>query len=129
MGIWYFADRTVKYTWTSLWNSGTTRAIDLKYSPKRENLLGTIREEVEGEFNQEEMDNHDFSTLDKLCITRWTIRATCFQKIIDNYSLLLSLWDECLLEKLDAETSARIKGCKSQMKSFRFFISGKSFMD
>ena len=45
MVIWYFADRkiktikiknkkqTVKYTWTPLRNSGTTRAFDLKFSP------------------------------------------------------------------------------------------------
>ena len=33
MGIWYFADRSVKYTWTPFRNSGTTIAFDLKFSP------------------------------------------------------------------------------------------------
>ena len=38
------------------------------------------------------------SALEKLCPTRWTVRASCFQKMIDNYCLLLRLWDECLKE-------------------------------
>ena len=80
----------------------------VKFSLKRDNLLETIRKQVDGKF-------------DKLWITRWTIDATCFQKIIKNYLLLFSLWEESLLEKLDDETSARIKGCKSQMESFNFF--------
>lgn len=81
----------------------------VKFSLKRENLLETIRKQVDGKFN-------------KLWITRWTIDATCFQKIIKNYLLLFSLWEESLLEKLDDETSARIKCCKSQMESFNFFF-------
>ena len=80
----------------------------VKFSLKRDNLLETIRKQVDGKF-------------DKLWITRWTIDATCLQKIIKNYLLLFSLWEESLLEKLDEETSARIKGCKSQMESFNFF--------
>ena len=50
--------------------------------------------------------------------------CTCFlfKKIIDNYCLLLKLWDECLKESLDAETRSRIIGCKAQMKTFNFFF-------
>ena len=33
MGIWYFADRPVKYARTPLWDSGFAGAFDLKYSP------------------------------------------------------------------------------------------------
>ena len=93
----------------------------VKYLSKRENLLGTIRENAEGQFDDE--DNTDkFSSLDKLCLIRWTIRAACFQKVMNNYSLLMSLWEESLKEKLDTDTSSRIKGCKSKMKSFTFFF-------
>ena len=91
----------------------------VKYSPKGEKMLGRIRENIEGEFFD---DNNKYSALDKLCVTRWTVRASCFQKVIDNYPLLLCLWDECLKEKLDGETRARIVGCKAQMKTFNFFF-------
>ena len=34
----------------------------------------------------------------------------------------MQLWEECLEERLDQETKARIIGCKSQMESFYFFF-------
>ena len=83
--------------------------------------MGTIWEKVKEGFDDENNTNQ-FSSLDILCIIHWLIRTTCFQKIINNYSLLLSLWEEPFLEKLDAETSARIKGRQSQMESFRVFF-------
>ena len=67
-------------------------------------------------------DTHKFSALETLCPTRWTARASCFQKIIDNYCLLLKLWDECLKESLDDETKSKIIGYKVQMKTFNFFF-------
>ncbi|XP_066910497.1 zinc finger MYM-type protein 1-like [Clytia hemisphaerica] len=90
----------------------------VKYSPKRENLLGNIHESIEksGE------DFEPMKKLTKLSTTRWTVRAECMKRIIDNYESLLLLWDECLKEKLDQETKARIIGCKSQMRSFNFYF-------
>ena len=44
----------------------------VKYSPKREKLLGNIRENIE--------DEQQPTTLDKLCPTRWTVRAACCNK-------------------------------------------------
>ena len=52
----------------------------------------------------------------------WTLRASCFQKIIDDYCLLLKLWNESLKESLNAETRSRIIGCKAQIKTFNFFF-------
>lgn len=91
----------------------------VKYSPKREKLLGKIVENIEGEIPE-----NDFcpGKLNKLSTTRWTVRATCFQKVIDNYEHLLRLWSECLTEKLDSETKSRIIGCQSQMTSFSFYF-------
>ena len=68
------------------------------------------------------MDDIKYSTIGKLCVTRWTVRATCFQKIIENYPLLLALWEECLKEKLDPETRSQIIGCRAQMKVFNFYF-------
>ena len=80
---------------------------------------------VGGEFDHE-TDTNKFLSLHELYFTCWTIHATCFQKL-NNYSLLLSLWEQSLRQRLNAETSARIKDWKSRIESliflfFYFFI-------
>ena len=90
----------------------------VKFSPKRENLLGNINGNIEkGQENVEQIKK-----LTKLSTTRCTVRAKCMKKILDNYQSLMQLWEECLEERLDQETRARIIGCKSQMESFYFFF-------
>ena len=86
-----------------------------------------MQENFEGNFGP---DTEKFWAPEKLCPTRWTVRASCFQKTIDNYCLLLKLWDErllklwdeCLNESFDVETRSRITGCKLQMKTLNFFF-------
>ena len=80
--------RTVKDT------MGTVGEICIlgKYSPKQENLLGEIQSNIEGITEGEEFVKRKVTTLDKLCPTRWTVRAKCYQKIIDNYESLVELW-------------------------------------
>ena len=41
----------------------------VKYSPKREKMLGSIQENVEGEVG-EEVHREESTSLDKLCMTR-----------------------------------------------------------
>ena len=50
-----------------------------------------------------------------LCPTGWTVRAESFQRIIENYAALQSLWDKSLQTDLDAEMRGRIIGVKSAM--------------
>lgn len=90
----------------------------VKYSPKREKMLGKINENIEGTFDE----TNRAIKLDKLCVTRWTVRANCFKKVIENYEALLTLWKDSLNENLNTETKARIIGCKKQMESFSFFF-------
>ena len=90
----------------------------VKYSPKRENLLVNIHESIEGC----DEDFEPMKKLTKLSTTRWTVRAECMKRILENYETLMLLWDECLEEKLDQETKSRIIGCKAQMKTFKFFF-------
>ena len=90
----------------------------VKYSPKREKLLGKLSENIEGTLETDKQA----SRLDKLSVTRWTLRANCFKKIIENYHSVMSLWKESLDEKPDAETKARINGCKKQIESFSFYF-------
>ena len=67
--------------------------IDLiKYSPKLENLLGQLKDLIE--CDSEEVIK--VISLVKLSETRWTIRAECFRKVLDNYDILMSVWDHYL---------------------------------
>ena len=90
----------------------------VKFSPKRENLLGNINYNIEK--GQEDVEQ--IKKLTKLSTTRWTVRVKCMKRILDKYQSLMQLWEECLEERLDQETRTRIIGCKSQMESFYFFI-------
>ena len=82
-------------------------------------MLGKLTENMEGTFDP---DEQQATKLDKLCVTRWTVRANYLKKIFDNYEPLLKLWRESLEEKLYAETNSRIIGCKKQMESFKFYF-------
>ena len=87
----------------------------VSYSPKPEKLLGNIPDNIEGEYQA--------TTLDKLCSTRWTVRANYYRKIVTFYDALFSLWDHCLeTGKMDRELKSGIGGVKAQMAAFSFFF-------
>ena len=50
----------------------------VKYSQKWEKILGKIVENIEGDLSKELC----IGKISKLSITRWTVRATCFQKLL-----------------------------------------------
>ena len=91
----------------------------IKYSPKRENLLGQLKDLIE-------CDNEEVikvNSLVKLSQMRCTIRAECFKRILDNYDILMSVWDHFLRnENLQTDLKSRIIGVKTQMESFDFFL-------
>ena len=60
--------------------------------------------------------------LTKFSATRWTVRAICFERVIDNYNVILKLWDEWLKTKLQPDIRGQIIGCSTQMKSFDFYF-------
>ena len=66
----------------------------IKFSPKRENLLGEIKE------NLEEPESAAKGIMGH---TRWAVRASCFQRILDNYAALLQEW----IISLDGKTTVR----------------------
>ena len=59
----------------------------IKQSPKQENIFGCIKEQVEFESEPEENANN----ITKLSQTRWTVRATCLQRVIDNCEALMKV--------------------------------------
>ena len=58
----------------------------------------------------------------KFCAKRSTLRATCFQRVIDNYNALFKLWNDCLETRIESDVRGRIIGCQPQMKKFDFFF-------
>ena len=92
----------------------------IKYSPKWENILGCIKEQVEFESEPEEKANY----ITKLSQTRWTVRATWLESVIDNYEALMNVWIHCLDNgKMKSELKGRIIGVKTQMESFELYFS------
>ena len=89
----------------------------IKLSPKRENILGDIRYNIEGDTEDHAPGLAQFSA------TRWTVRATCFKRIFENYQALQDTWCEVLEQgKLSAEIEACVTGCQTQMKTFDYFF-------
>lgn len=57
----------------------------VKYSPKRENLLEKIYENINSK------DSEPLKILKKLFMTRWAVHGKGLMRIIDNYESLLEL--------------------------------------
>ena len=88
----------------------------IKFSPKRENLLGEIKENLEEPRICSQGHNRSLS------YSGWTVRASCFQRILDNYAALLQEWIISLDGKLQSDIRGRIVGCQAQMNTFDFFF-------
>ncbi len=58
-----------------------------------------------------------------LCPTQWTVRNKTFKSILDNYNIILELWEDILNNNPDSETRARVNGVASQIhQSFNHFF-------
>ena len=84
----------------------------IKKSPRREAIFKRLKEEMAS----------GSPGVRVLCPTRWTVRAEALKSIIDNFSVLLELWDESLEIVRETEMKARIQGVAAQMKKFEFFF-------
>ena len=84
----------------------------IKLSPKRNSKFDVIKKELVP-------DTPGFHVL---CPTCWTVRAQSLKSILDNYSVLLKLWDEYLEERLQSDIRARIIGVQAQMNLFNFYF-------
>ena len=78
-------------------------------------MLSKITDNIEEKFDKE-TTNQQANKLDKLCITRWTVRAECLWKIKENYQGRQQLTRDSLDEKLDFETKLQIVGCKKTVR-------------
>ena len=57
-----------------------------------------------------------------LCPTRWTVCTASPQRVLDNYEVLLGVWEESKNSQIDSEMMARIIGIETQMLTFNFLF-------
>ena len=92
----------------------------VKYSPKRENLLGNITDLIHFESLHTDDETEVAPVLDKLSATRWAVRGNAYEKIESNYLLLMKLLDVSLATgKLDSEVKVRMIGVQNQICEFQ----------
>ena len=84
----------------------------IKKSPRRDAIFKRLKEELAS----------DSPGIRVLCPTRWTVKAEALKSILDNFNVLLELWDESLEVVRDTDMKARIQGVAAQMKKFDFFF-------
>ena len=89
----------------------------VKYSPKRENMRGNIKDLIHFESLHTDDEIDVEPTLNKLSATRRTVCGNAH-----NYLQLMKRWDVSLpTGKLDSEVKERITGVHNQMCEFQFF--------
>ena len=84
----------------------------IKFSPKREAMLRSIKEQV----------SSDCPGVRTLCPTRWTVRADSLASILANYGSIQHLWESSAAVANNTEMRSRILCVKSQMTTFKYFF-------
>ena len=90
----------------------------IKFSPKHAKLLKNFKE-------QSKNNNKQITSIKitKLSTPSWTVRASAPLRVIKNYSYIIELWNECLVnENLTKEIKSRIIDSQSQMGKFDLFL-------
>ena len=91
----------------------------VKYSPKRERMLEDLKDAIQFEKEQGEIDEEKAPNLDKLSATRCTVRGNAYLKILSNYDSLIELWDACLKAgKLETEIKGSNNWCATSNARF-----------
>lgn len=84
----------------------------IKYSPRRDAVFHKLKADMAP-------DVPGFRTL---CPTRWTVRASSLESVVNNYTVLQELWEEARDIVKDSETRARIIGVQSMMMTFDYLF-------
>ena len=85
--------RLFYYVWEYRLQNFEDSTMMVKFSPKRNAILNSIKEEVGG----------DALSVYTLCSTRWIVCAQSTASILVNYKNIQDLWDEALEGSLDSE--------------------------
>ena len=86
----------------------------IKRSPKRDTIFQKLKHDLA-------TDTPSFRVL---CPTRWTVHAAALQSVLDNYEVVLGVWEEPKNSQIDSEMkAARIIGIETQMLTFNFLLA------
>ena len=89
----------------------------IKFSPKRNAAFDRIKAE------HPEDDCHTGVGIRSFCPTRWTVRGDSITSILDNYTVLKQLWEECLdTTSLLPEVKGRVFGVRAQMSQYNLLF-------
>ncbi|KAL5515243.1 hypothetical protein EMCRGX_G000382 [Ephydatia muelleri] len=77
----------------------------VNFSPKREAQLRNNKT-----YFGNDCDEKDAPNIRIICPTRWTVRAQALRSIMENYKLLLTLWEEVLDDCRDSDIKAHTIG-------------------
>ena len=86
----------------------------IKFSPKRNAAFDGIKNELSTEDSTSDFGR----SINKICATRWTVHGESVCSILNNYCILMELWEQCLETRLDPDVKGRIIGVKIQMTKF-----------
>ena len=82
--------------------------------------MNKIKDNIDADIDEDMLeDKVTIPSIDKLCITRCTVRGKAFEQIILNHDSLMEI---CLQESLSTDVKARIIGYQKQMSSFPFLF-------
>ena len=86
----------------------------IKKSPAREAIFKKLKAEMDTDSPN--------AGIRVLCPTRWTVRAASLKSILDNFDVLLKVWENSLEHVKDTEMKARIQGVATQTMKFDYFF-------
>ena len=93
----------------------------IKFSPKRSATFDRIKAEM----TAEDPDCASGIGIRTFCPTRWTVRGDSINSILENYKILIQLWEESLETTLVPEVKGRIFSVKAQMSQFNVLFGLK----
>ena len=89
----------------------------IKFYPKRNAAFDQIKAE------HPEDDCHTGVGIRSFCPIRWTVRGDSVTSILDNYTVLKQLWEECLnTTSILPEVKGRVFGVRAQMSQYNLLV-------
>ena len=87
----------------------------IKYSHQQKSIVGDIKEKIKEESCNEER----IGDILRLCPTRWTVRAACYERILANHASLFKLWEVCLEKRTGATSEPELSAVNDLTSSVR----------
>ena len=84
----------------------------LKYSPRRDTIFEKLKEQLAP----------DLPGFQTLCPTRWTVKASSLESVLNNYKVFQALWQEAQEVASDSESHTGITRVEFKMGTFPYLF-------